>query len=50
VAEGVETEEEQAFIDTQACDTIQGFYVSKPVAAEEVAALMEAAASRSAIA
>jgi EAL domain-containing protein (putative c-di-GMP-specific phosphodiesterase class I) len=40
VAEGVETMEQQAFLRDQACDEMQGYYFSKPVAAEEFATLL----------
>jgi diguanylate cyclase (GGDEF)-like protein/PAS domain S-box-containing protein len=36
VAEGVETENQRAFVTQQACDLIQGFYYSKPVDAHAV--------------
>jgi len=37
VAEGVETAEQQAFLSARECDEMQGFYFSKPIAAEEFA-------------
>ncbi|MBL0727040.1 EAL domain-containing protein [Piscinibacter sp. HJYY11] len=40
VAEGVETAEQQTFLREQACDEMQGYYFSKPVAPEEFAALL----------
>ncbi|HEY0818545.1 MAG TPA: EAL domain-containing protein [Rhizobacter sp.] len=40
VAEGVETAEQQDFLREQACDEMQGYYFSKPVAPEEFAALL----------
>lgn len=36
LAEGVETEEQLAFLRTQQCYTIQGYYFSKPVGAEQI--------------
>jgi diguanylate cyclase (GGDEF)-like protein/PAS domain S-box-containing protein len=47
VAEGVETEQELAFVERNGCDLVQGYLISHPIAAEEVAALMQ---SRSAVA
>jgi len=40
VAEGVETIEQQTFLRDQACDEMQGYYFSKPIVAEEFAALL----------
>ena len=40
VAEGVETREQQAFLRENACDEMQGFYFSKPVAPEQFAELL----------
>jgi diguanylate cyclase (GGDEF)-like protein len=40
VAEGVETIEQQTFLRNQACDEMQGYYFSKPIVAEEFAALL----------
>ena len=36
VAEGVETVEQLAYLRSNACDEIQGYYLSKPIAAEEI--------------
>ena len=36
VAEGVETAEQLAFLRENACDAIQGFFVSRPVPAEDI--------------
>jgi len=38
VAEGVETEEQQAFLTELGCDTLQGYLLGKPVSAESVTA------------
>ena len=40
VAEGVETEEQQAFLRDHACDQMQGYYFSKPVPPEQFAELL----------
>ena len=40
VAEGVETEEEAAFLRAQNCDEAQGYYFSRPVDADQFAALL----------
>ncbi len=40
-AEGVETEEDVAMLRTTECDDIQGYYVSKPVAAPELLAFLK---------
>jgi len=40
VAEGVETEEQMNFLKEHACDEMQGFYFSKPVASEQFADLL----------
>ena len=40
VAEGVETIEQQDFLRGQACDEMQGYYFSKPIAADEFATLL----------
>jgi diguanylate cyclase (GGDEF)-like protein/PAS domain S-box-containing protein len=41
VAEGVETEEEAAFLRAQNCDEAQGYYFSRPVNAEQFASLLQ---------
>jgi EAL domain-containing protein (putative c-di-GMP-specific phosphodiesterase class I) len=40
IAEGVETKEQLDFLEANQCDAIQGFYFSKPVPADELAALL----------
>jgi len=40
VAEGVETREQQEFLRERACDQLQGYWFSKPVPADEFAALL----------
>ena len=41
VAEGVETNEQLAFLKTQACDEGQGFHLSYPLTADSFASLLE---------
>ena len=41
VAEGVETEEELAFLQAHQCDEAQGYYFSRPVRPEQFAKLLE---------
>ena len=41
VAEGVETQEELAFLQARDCDEAQGFYFSRPVPPEKFAKLLE---------
>jgi EAL domain-containing protein (putative c-di-GMP-specific phosphodiesterase class I) len=41
VAEGVETQEELAFLQARDCDEAQGFYFSRPVPPEQFAKLLE---------
>jgi EAL domain-containing protein (putative c-di-GMP-specific phosphodiesterase class I) len=40
VAEGVETAEQLRLLQTLACSEVQGHYVSRPLPADEVPALM----------
>ncbi|MDD5724377.1 MAG: EAL domain-containing protein [Syntrophales bacterium] len=40
VAEGVETQEQQDFLEEHACDQMQGFYFSKPIVPEQFADLL----------
>jgi diguanylate cyclase (GGDEF)-like protein/PAS domain S-box-containing protein len=37
IAEGVETEEQLLFLRAQGCDQVQGYWLSKPITADEVA-------------
>ncbi len=41
VAEGVETKEQQSFLRSKSCDTMQGFLFSRALPADEVQALFE---------
>jgi diguanylate cyclase (GGDEF)-like protein/PAS domain S-box-containing protein len=41
VGEGVETAEQLAFLRDEGCDEVQGYFVSKPLAASEFRALLE---------
>lgn len=41
LAEGVETEEQIRFLKSQDCDEYQGYYLSKPVPADEVSVFFE---------
>ncbi len=40
IAEGVETELQMSFLREQKCDEIQGYYFSKPLIAEKIAAML----------
>ncbi|HKQ30152.1 MAG TPA: EAL domain-containing protein, partial [Burkholderiales bacterium] len=40
IAEGVETAEQKQFLSDHDCDEMQGFYFSKPIAAEQFAELL----------
>jgi len=40
IAEGVETEQQAAFLHSQNCDEVQGFHYSRPVPAADFAAFM----------
>jgi diguanylate cyclase (GGDEF)-like protein/PAS domain S-box-containing protein len=46
VAEGVETQEELAFLQAQQCDEAQGYYFSRPVLAQQFAKLLETGISQ----
>jgi EAL domain-containing protein (putative c-di-GMP-specific phosphodiesterase class I) len=41
-AEGVETEDQLRYLESKRCDEIQGFYLSRPLPAAEVVALLQA--------
>ncbi|HEX5361606.1 MAG TPA: EAL domain-containing protein [Fluviicoccus sp.] len=41
VAEGVETEEHMEFLRAESCDLVQGFYISRPVPADDIKVLLE---------
>ena len=41
VAEGVETQEEMAFLRAHQCDEAQGYYFSRPVPPEQFARLLK---------
>jgi len=47
IAEGVETEEQLAFLKTEGCREYQGYYFSRPLPAAEFASLFEAALPQS---
>ncbi|MDP1524957.1 MAG: EAL domain-containing protein [Rhodocyclaceae bacterium] len=47
VAEGVETDEQLAFLKTQSCDEAQGFHLSYPLTADSFASLLERGAPAS---
>jgi len=40
IAEGVEQAEEYALLETMGCDEVQGFYISRPIPAEEATAFI----------
>ncbi len=41
IAEGVETEQQSAFMRSHGCDAMQGYYFSKPVSAEDISVLLQ---------
>ena len=41
VAEGVETEEQAEYLKSIGCDSVQGYFFSKPLPLEEVIAYLE---------
>lgn len=45
IAEGVETQEQFAFLESHGCDEGQGYYFSRPMVAEEFASLLETTTS-----
>ncbi|MGA3091088.1 MAG: EAL domain-containing protein [Terriglobales bacterium] len=45
IAEGVENKAQMSFLREHRCDEIQGYYFSKPLAADEAADELRAAAS-----
>ena len=47
LAEGVETEDQLAFLREQGCDQMQGYYVSKPLPPDEFEALVRSRAAES---
>jgi predicted signal transduction protein with EAL and GGDEF domain len=46
VAEGIENEEQLSLLRLLQCEFIQGFYLSRPITAEQVTALLEGAGSQ----
>ena len=42
IAEGVETPEQSAFLRAHGCDAMQGYHVSRPVAAAEIVRMLQA--------
>ena len=40
VAEGVETDDQVRFFASKGCDVVQGYYLSRPLAAEDVERLI----------
>jgi EAL domain-containing protein (putative c-di-GMP-specific phosphodiesterase class I) len=49
VAEGVETEEQLAFLREQGCDRVQGFYYSQALPRDELVAYIEARQARATV-
>jgi diguanylate cyclase (GGDEF)-like protein len=41
-AEGVETQEQKAFLETIGCDELQGYYMARPMSAKEISLLLGA--------
>ncbi len=46
IAEGIETQEQLAFLQTEECDEGQGYYLSRPLNAQKVGRLLEASQNR----
>jgi EAL domain-containing protein (putative c-di-GMP-specific phosphodiesterase class I) len=46
IAEGVETDEQLAFLRENNCDEMQGYHFSKPVGAKELEAFLAAQTER----
>ena len=40
-AEGVETAEQLAFLKAEGCDEVQGYYLSRPLPASDIARLLD---------
>jgi EAL domain-containing protein (putative c-di-GMP-specific phosphodiesterase class I) len=49
VAEGVESEEQLAFLQSAGCDAVQGFYFSRPLPVEEFTQLLQKQQNNSAV-
>jgi len=49
LAEGVETQEQLAFLQAKNCDTYQGYFASKPLPAEDFAMLLKAQSEKPAL-
>ncbi len=41
VAEGVETQEQKSFLDSEGCDEVQGYYYSRPVPEKDFVELLK---------
>ncbi|WP_436794158.1 putative bifunctional diguanylate cyclase/phosphodiesterase [Actinospongicola halichondriae] len=46
VAEGVETSEQQRFLERSGCDRLQGYHIGRPMPGDQLLALLRAEASR----
>ena len=49
IAEGVETQEELAFLQAHQCDEAQGYYFSRPVLPQQFAQLLETGISEASV-